>query len=152
MTLLGKWASKIVIFVILLITIAFYYLHISNQNPLIGIADKNTLFAITSLFAITLLVAVVNFLKEAYDEKVRAKIANISGSIALIALFAGSLLLFRIFWTGNPPTWISDLFIQIMTITAVGCIALTPRKGSYNMAASMIFPLMGIIFYLSYRF
>lgn len=147
----SSWALKLIIYAILFLIIDIYYLHITNQNPLIGIADKNLVFIATSLLGIPLLITLQYFLKEHCTEIQKEKVSDIFGYTALIALFGG-LLFFGIFWIGTPPTWLSDILIQTIWITAVGCFAFMPKKGSYNLAISMVFPFMAIIVYLCYRF
>jgi uncharacterized membrane protein SirB2 len=146
-----KLAFKGLISAILLLICSIYYLHITNDNPSLGVADKDFVFLTTSLFGISFLIALQYFFKKYCNEKQQGKISDIFGYTAIILLFGG-LSFFGIFWVGMPPTWLSDILIQAISITSVGCITLMHRKGDHKLPASMIFPLMAAIIYLCYRF
>jgi hypothetical protein len=128
-----------------------YCLHATNRNLSLDIADENFVFAMTWWFEIALFITVLYLSKKHYSEEAQGKISFILGVNALVVFFGG-LLFFGIFWIGTPPLWISDLFVQFITITAMACMAVTPKKGDFTMGISMIFPLMATIVYLCYRF
>lgn len=148
----GKVGLKVIMYLIVLIIAITYYDHLTNQNPSLGIADKNFVFLATSWFEIALLIfATTYFSKDRYDQNQRETIADRFGIVALAALFGG-LGFFGIFWIGMPPTWMSDLLIQIIAISAMGCIIIMPTKGDQALPLSMIFPLIGTCVYLCDRF
>lgn len=147
----GKLPLAILISLIALLIVSIYYLHIINANPKLGIADKNFVFAITSCFGFALLIAMVHFFKTHHQQTQREKISERFGWVAIITLLGG-LFFYAVFGIKTPATWLSDLFIQIVTVAAVGCIAIMPKKGNYVLPTSMVFPLMTIIVYLCYRF
>ncbi len=148
----GKWVFKTLICSTLLLIGIIYYSHIINKNSAIGIASEDLVFGLTScFFGIMLVMLVAYFAKEYYNEKQREKISENFGWTAIITLIGG-LFFYAVFGIKTPATWLSDLFIQTIAVTVIGCIAIMPKKGNYTLPASMIFPLMAIVVYLCYRF
>lgn len=142
----------VLMYAVALLVGVIYYSHATNNDLAIGIADKNFVFAVTSLFeTFFLMIALMHFKKIPYDKTYQEKVSDKFGYISLITSF-GSLFFFGVLWVGIPPTWAVDLLFQISIITGITSIAILPKKSDHRLSISVLFALTAGILYLFHRF
>lgn len=147
----GKLVSQLIIGLILFLIADTYYLHITNNKPSLGIVDKNFVFAMTSCFGISFLVALVNFSHNYHSDKAREKFANHLGWISISSSF-GALFIFGVIAQKMPPVWLCDLLVQITLIAGIAGISILPKKSDHRLMVSVIFAIIVGILYFMYRF